>query len=116
MRVNYYKIQRGRGLGGFLKNIFRFVAPVVKKVVTSNTAKKIGKEIVKRGLKSAKDVIKGEPVKNVVVREKKYLKKKADGVIDKVSKKIQEKNKNKNNTKEEKSHLKLKRKKNIEQL
>jgi len=112
MRRNYYRIQRGRGLGSFLRNIFKFVAPVVKKVSTNKTVRKIGKELVNRGLDSAKDVIRGEPVKNVVDREKKYLKDKAEKVINKVSKKINE-NRSGNTNKEPVNFKKGKKRKSI---
>ena len=111
MRRNYYRIQRGRGLGSFLRNIFKFVAPVVKKVSSNKTVRKIGKELVNRGLDSAKDVIRGEPTKKVVNREKKYLKNKAIKVINKVSKKINETSND--NTNKETMKLKKGRKGNL---
>ena len=101
-RGRYYKIQRGRGFGNFLRSIFKITAPIVKKIASNNTVKKIGKELVNRGLESAKDVIKGEPIKKVVNREKKYLKDKSIKVIEKVAKKIN-KNENDDKTKNKKN-------------
>ena len=68
----YYRVQRGRGLGSFLRNIFKFFVPVVKKVASNKTVRKIGKDLVNRGLDSAKDIIIGEPDKNIVIREQNF--------------------------------------------
>ena len=108
-RGRYYKIQRGRGFGNFLRSIFKITAPIVKKIASNNTVKKIGKELVNRGLESAKDVIKGEPIKKVVNREKKYLKDKSIKVIEKVAKKI---NKNENDDKTKNKKINTKKKNN----
>ena len=108
MMRKYYRVQRGRGLGSFLRNIFNFFVPVVKKVASNKTVRKIGKDLVNRGLDSAKDVIRGEPVKNIVNREKKFLKDKAVKVINKVSKKINE-NRNDNTNKESVNYKKGKK-------
>jgi len=110
MMRKYYRVQRGRGLGSFLRNIFKFFVPVVKKVASNKTVRKIGKDLVNRGLDSAKDVIRGEPVKNIVNREKKFLKDKAVKVINKVSKKINE-NRNDNTNKESVNYKKGKKRK-----
>ena len=110
MMRKYYRVQKGRGLGSFLRNIFKFFVPVVKKVASNKTVRKIGKDLVNRGLDSAKDVIRGEPVKNIVNREKKFLKDKAVKVINKVSKKINE-NRNDNTNKESVNYKKGKKRK-----
>ena len=108
----YYKIQRGRGLGSFLRRIFKFTVPIVKNIASNKTVKKLGKEIVNRGLESAKDVMQGEPVKNVIKREKNYLKDKAVKVINKVSKKINENDNNKTKQKTKFNTNNKKKKKN----
>ena len=108
-RGRYYKIQRGRGFGNFLRSIFKITAPIVKKIASNNTVKKIGKELVNRGLESAKDVIKGEPIKKVVNREKNNLKDKSIKVIEKVAKKI---NKNENDDKTKNKKINTKKKNN----
>ena len=112
-RGRYYKIQRGRGFGNFLRSIFKITAPIVKKIASNNTVKKIGKELVNRGLESAKDVIKGEPIKKVVNREKKYLKDKSIKVIEKVAKKI---NKNENDDKTKNKKINTKKKNNKKKI
>ena len=68
----YQRIQRGRGLGGFLKplfSLFRRAVPLVSKAVKSPLAKNIGREIAKAGLNVTADAISGNNVKDSVGKE-----------------------------------------------
>lgn len=61
----YQRIQRGRGLGGFLKplfNLFRRVAPLASKAVHSPLARNIGREVAKAGLNVTADAISGNNI------------------------------------------------------
>ena len=53
------RIQRVRGVGNFLRSAFEFVSPIFKKVVNHKTTKKMGKELLKSGLNSTQNILKG---------------------------------------------------------
>ena len=48
------RVQRGRGIGGILSSIFRVfsrAAPIAAKIASNPTARKLGKEVLKSGLR-----------------------------------------------------------------
>ena len=70
------RLQRGRGIGGLLrlaKGLFSPLARTIKKAVTSNTGKAIGKavknQLVESGANIASDVLMGNDVKESMQRE-----------------------------------------------
>ena len=70
------RLQRGRGIGGLLrlaKGLFSPLAKTIKKAVTSNTGKAIGKavknQLVESGANIASDVLMGNDVKESMQRE-----------------------------------------------
>lgn len=70
------RLQRGRGIGGLLrlaKGLFSPLAKTIKRAVTSNTGKAIGKavknQLVESGANIASDVLMGNDVKESMQRE-----------------------------------------------
>lgn len=70
------RLQRGRGIGGLLrlaKGLFSPLAKTIKRVVTSNTGKAIGKavknQLVESGANIASDVLMGNDVNESIQRE-----------------------------------------------
>ena len=70
------RLQRGRGIGGLLrlaKGLFSPLAKTIKKAVTSNTGKAIGKavknQLVESGANIASDVLMGNDIKESMQRE-----------------------------------------------
>lgn len=66
------RVQRGRGIGSFLRPLFSLfsrAAPLVSKVIKSPIVKKIGKEVIKSGLNVTADAITGNNVKDGIYRE-----------------------------------------------
>ena len=70
------RLQRGRGIGGLLrlaKGLFSPLAKTIKKAITSNTGKAIGKavknQLVESGANIASDVLMGNDVKESMQRE-----------------------------------------------
>ena len=70
------RLQRGRGIGGLLrlaKGLFSPLARTIKRAVTSNTGKAIGKavknQLVESGANIASDVLMGNDVKESMQRE-----------------------------------------------
>ena len=60
------RIQRGRGVGNFLRSAFKFVFPIFKKVVNHKTTKKMRKELLKSGLNSTQNIFKGSYITSSV--------------------------------------------------
>ena len=70
------RLQRGRGIGGLLclaKGLFSPLAKTIKRVVTSNTGKAIGKavknQLIESGANIASDVLMGNDVNESIQRE-----------------------------------------------
>ena len=88
------RLQRGRGIGGLLrlaKGLFSPLARTIKKAVTSNTGKAIGKavknQLVESGANIASDVLMGNDVKESMQREVQNARQKAAIGIQQIKRK-----------------------------
>ena len=117
----YQRIQRGRGLGGFFSNIvkvFSKAVPLVKKVATNPTVKKIGKHALSSALAIGADALQGENLKESAQKELKSTKKKVGKVLQDISIDIKSENKKRKSTNRvyNKNIKKKKKKKNTKSL
>ena len=60
------RIQRGRSVGNLLRPTFKFISPIFKKMVNHKTTKKVGKELLKLGLNSTENILKGGSINDGV--------------------------------------------------
>ena len=88
------RLQRGRGIGGLLrlaKGLFSPLAKTIKRVVTSNTGKAIGKavknQLVESGANIASDVLMGNDVNESIQRELQNTRQNAAIGIQKIKRK-----------------------------
>ena len=88
------RLQRGRGIGGLLrlaKGLFIPLAKTIKRAVTSNTGKAIGKavknQLVESGANIASDVLMGNDVKESMQREVQNARQKAAIGIQQIKRK-----------------------------
>ena len=89
---HYQRIQRGRGLGVFFKNILKIffkAAPIIKKVATNPAVKKIGKQALGSALSVGADVLSGANAKDSAKKELDNTKTKVGKVLKKISENIQ---------------------------
>ena len=87
----YQRIQRGRGLGAFFSNILRIfskTAPIIKKVVSNPTVKKIGKNALGSALLVGADILKGENAKESLKKELSSTKSQVGEELKKISEKV----------------------------
>lgn len=116
----YQRIQRGRGLGAFFGSvlkIFSKAAPLVKKVITNPSVKKIGKQALQSALSIGADALEDGNIKNSVQKEINKTKKQVSKVLRETSLKVEsnrKQKKRKHNIKT--SRPNLKKKKNISNL
>ena len=88
------RLQRGRGIGGLLrlaKGLFSPLAKTIKRVVTSNTGKAIGKavknQLIESGANIASDVLMGNDVNESIQRELQNTRQNAAIGIQKIKRK-----------------------------
>ena len=88
------RLQRGRGIGGLLrlaKGLFSPLAKTIKKAITSNTGKAIGKavknQLVESGANIASDVLMGNDVNESIQRELQNTRQNAAIGIQKIKRK-----------------------------
>lgn len=81
--LSYYRgipLQRGSGLGGIFRSMFRMAVPLFKK-----GAKALGKQFLRTGVEVANDVIQGKDVKSAV---KQRAKEAGKSLTDKAANKV----------------------------
>ena len=72
-------LQRGHGLGGLFKGLFRIAAPIIKRTLVpigKRTLKAVGKKALKAGARAVKDIVEDK------VSVKDALKNRAAEVVD----------------------------------